>query len=343
MSFLQVQKKIKKGSIAPLYLLLGTEAFLIEETIHTIINKVLPEEQFDFNLSTFELKETPISLAIEEALTIPFMGTHRVVIVKDPLFLTGKDQAKVEHDLNAFENYITNPVQETIFIVVAPYEKLDERKKIVKLLKKQAEIVEATPLNDNELEKWLEARVKQNNVEITPLAKAKLNELLGSNLAMIANELEKLVLYVGQGGTIDEAIVEQLVSKTIEQDVFSLIDHVILQRKKEAFTVLYDLIKLKEEPIKILALLARQFRIIYQVQELTKRGYSQQKIAGALKLHPYAVKLASQQANLFSEKKLLTFIDELAETDYKIKTGKIDKQLGLELFIIKVLGNGTSG
>lgn len=338
MSFLQVQKNIKKGNLSPLYLLYGTEAFLIEETIQKLLNKVLTEDQYDFNLSTYELKETPISVAIEEALTIPFMGTHRVVIVKDPQFLTGKDQSKIEHDLKAFENYILNPVRETIFIIVAPYEKLDERKKIVKLLKKEAEVVEAIPFNDQEMEKWLDGRVKKYDVEITKPGKEMLVQLLGNSLVMIAGEIEKLALYAGKGGVIDETVVQQLVSKTMEQDVFALVDHVVHRRKKEALQVFYELIKQKEEPIKILSLLARQFRILYQVKELSSRGYSQQNIAGTLKLHPYVVKLAHQQGNLFNEKKLLMFIDELAETDFKIKTGKIDKQLGLELFIIKVLG-----
>lgn len=337
MSFLQVQKNIKKGNFASIYLLFGTETFLIEETIHNIINEVLTKDEIDFNLSTFELKETPISAAIEEASTIPFMGKYRVVIVKDPQFLTGKDQTKMEHDLKDLERYLNNPAPETIFIVVAPYEKLDERKKIVKILKKEAEVLEARPFKEQEMEKWIDARVIQYEVEITKLAKEKIIQLLGFRLVMIAGEIEKLALYAGQGGVIDETIVEQLVSKTIEQDIFSFVDHVVHRRKTAALQEFYDLLKQKEEPIKILVLLARQFRIIYQVKELSKRGYSQQKIAGTLKLHPYAVKLANQQGNLFTEKQLLGFIDELAEADFNIKTGKVEKQLALELFIIKVL------
>lgn len=337
MSFLQLQKNIKQGNLASIYLLYGTETYLIEEIIHTLINKVLTKDEIDFNLSSFELKETPISAAIEEASTFPFMGKYRVVIVKDPQFLTGKDQTKVEHDLKAFEDFLSNPAPETIFIVVAPYEKLDERKKIVKLLKKEAEVLEARPFKEQEMEKWIDTRVLQYEVEITKLAKEKIIQLLGFRLVMIAGEIEKLALYAGKGGVIDETIVGQLVSKTIEQDIFSFVDHVVHRRKTAALQEFYDLLKQKEEPFKILVLLARQFRIIYQVKELSKRGYSQQKIAGTLKQHPYVVKLANQQGNLFTEKQLLGFIDELAEADFNIKTGKVEKQLALELFIIKVL------
>lgn len=337
MSFLQVQININKGNLASIYLLYGTESFLIEETIENIINKVLTKDEVDFNLSVFDLKETPISAAIEEAVTIPFMGKNRVVIVKDPQFLTGKDQTKIEHDLKYLESYLINPVPETIFIIVAPYEKLDERKKIVKLLKKEAEILEALPFKGSEMDKWIDARVKQYEVEFTKSAKEKIIQLSGYRLAMIAGELEKLALYAGKGGVIDETIVQQLVAKTIEQDIFSFVDHIVQRRKKEALQVFYDLLKQKEEPIKILALLARQFRIIYQVKQLSKQGYSQQKIVSTLKLHPYVVKLANQQGNLFTEKQLLVFIDELAEADFNIKTGKVEKQLSLELFIIKVL------
>lgn len=340
MSFLSLQTAIGQGKISPVYLLYGTETFLIEEIVQSIINKVLHETELDFNLSTFEMKETPINVAVEEALTLPFIGTNRVVIVKDPIFLTGaKDASKVDHDLKSLETYLANPVKETVFIFVAPYEKLDERKKIVKLLKKEASVLDAKPLNEQEVVKWMMERVKLYEVELTKGAAEKLGQLLGSSLLMISSELEKLSLYVGNGASISEEVVHQLVAKSVEQDVFALIDCVIHKRKKEAFEILYELLRKKEEPIKILALLARQFRNVYQVNELIKRGYSQQKIASTIKLHPYAVKLANQQGRLFDNKTLLTFIDQLADADYQIKSGKMEKHLVLELFLMKVMNN----
>lgn len=340
MDFLTLQSNIHKGILSPMYLLYGTETFLVEEIVHKIINKVLDDTEHDFNLSTFEMKETPINIAVEEALTLPFMGTKKVVVIKDPIFLTGaKDQSKIDHDIKSFEEYIDHPIEETVFIVVAPYEKLDERKKIVKSLKKKAVVFEARSLNEDEIVKWCIERTQQYDVEISKTAAQKLTQLLGNRLMMISMELQKLSLYVGKGGTISEVEVGQLVAKSVEQDVFSLIDCVIHKRKTEAFETLYELLRKKEEPIKILSLLARQFRIIYQVNELVKKGYSQQKVALSLKLHPYAVKLAHQQGRLFDAKTLLSFIDQLAEADYEIKSGKMDKQLVLELFFTRVLNH----
>ncbi|MCD8501265.1 MAG: DNA polymerase III subunit delta [Bacillaceae bacterium] len=183
------------------------------------------------------------------------------------------------------------------------------------------------------------ARAREYEVEITKEASLKLSELLGNRLMMISMELQKLSLYVGKDATITEVEVGQLVAKTVEQDVFTLIDCVIHKRKTEALETLYELLRKKEEPIKILSLLARQFRNIYQVNELIKRGYSQQKVASSLKLHPYAVKLAHQQGRLFEAKRLLSYIDQLADADYQIKSGKMDKQLVLELFFTKVLND----
>ncbi len=340
MDFLTLQANIHKGIISPLYLLYGTETFLVEEIVHKIINSTLDDSEHDFNLSTFEMKEAPINVAIEEALTFPFMGTKKVVIIKDPIFLTAmKDSSKVDHNVKAFEAYIDQPIEETVFIVVAQYEKLDERKKIVKLLKKKAVVFEARPLTETEVVKWSIARAREYEVEITKEASLKLSELLGNRLMMISMELQKLSLYVGKDATITEVEVGQLVAKTVEQDVFTLIDCVIHKRKTEALETLYELLRKKEEPIKILSLLARQFRNIYQVNELIKRGYSQQKVASSLKLHPYAVKLAHQQGRLFEAKRLLSYIDQLADADYQIKSGKMDKQLVLELFFTKVLND----
>ncbi|MGO4887250.1 DNA polymerase III subunit delta [Anaerobacillus sp. MEB173] len=334
MSYIDLQKKIKRKQISPVYLFFGTEQFLIEETLQTLLNATLQESEMEFNLSVYEMKETPVDVAIEDAETLPFFGEKKVVLVKDAYFLTGgKEQAKIEHNIKRLETYVENPVQETIFVLIAPYEKLDERKKIVKLLKQHSEQLNANSLDEKAVKEWIHTYSQEYQIDIPEIAKDRLIQLVGLNLMMITNELEKLTIHVGIGGVIDESIVESLVARTVEQDIFALVDHIVHRRLEKGLRIFYDLLKQKEEPIKILALLARQFRIIYQVKELVRRGYSQKQIAGQIKLHPYVVKLATDQGRLFQDKELLGFLDQLAEADFKMKTGQMEKQLVLELFI----------
>jgi DNA polymerase III subunit delta len=332
-----IWKQIKKKQFAGVYLLYGTESFLIHETIQMLVSHVLNDEEKDFNLSTYDLEETPIELALEDAETFPFMGEKRLVILQNPVFLTSeKTKEKVEHNISKLEEFLNNPSPYSIVVLAAPYEKLDERKKITKELKRKAVIGEAKKLNDPELRNWIKERVLANAVQIEDKAIDKMIMIAGSNLFVLTNEIDKMSLYVGVEKRIDLKTVEMLVSKTLEQNIFELVDKVVHRKIEDALRIYYDLLKQNEEPIKILALLAGQFRLIYQVKELSRKGYGQQQIAGALKQHPYRVKLAAGQATLFSEDELKRMMLLFADADYQMKTGGLNKTMIIEMIFFQL-------
>jgi DNA polymerase III subunit delta len=328
-----VLKEIEQGQFRSLYLIHGTETFIIDDAIKKITNGVLSEEDMEFNLSQYDLSETPIQEAIDDAETIGFMSDRKVVIAKNAIFLTGqKDNSKVEHNLEALEEYIKNPCSSTVFILVAPYEKLDKRKKITKLLSKEAGVIEAAPFNERSADKWIRERAKEMNLSITEGAIGRLLQNVGANLLMLDNELNKMAIYIDEGETITEDIIDDMVAKTLEQNVFTLVEKATARKLDEALTILYDLLRQNEEPIKILALLLRQFRIIFQAKILLQQGLSQKDIAQRLKLHPYAVKVAIDQGKQYDVDELKGILRTLSDLDYQMKTGG-NKQLLLEMFL----------
>lgn len=332
-----VWKEIKQKKLQSIYLLLGREAFLMQETVQLIINAALNDEEKDFNLSIYDMEETSIDTAIEDAETLPFMGEKRVVIIKNPFFLTSeKKKEKVEHKLDKLEQYLNSPAPYTILLFVAPYEKLDERKKITKLLKKQSIVLEMNSLSEKDTIEWITEMAEQEVVYFSKEAIDELMVLTAGDLMILNQELKKISTYVGEGGQVSPDIIRLLVPRTLEQNIFELIDNVIHRRSSEALRIFYDLLKNNEEPIKILSLLVNQFRLILQVKELSGTGYGQQQIANTVKVHPFRVKLALQQAKLFNSDELAKILLELAEADYQMKTGKKDKQLVLELFLLKL-------
>ncbi|MDG5786524.1 DNA polymerase III subunit delta [Evansella sp. AB-P1] len=336
MAYIDIIKRIKKGSLSPVYLLSGSEQYLIEDTIHQLIDHTLAEGEQEFNLTKYDMKEYPIEVAIEDAYTFPFMGGKRVVIINDAYFFsTVKESTKIEHDLKKLENYLEKPAQETVFIIHAPYEKLDERKKIVKLAKKSGEYLDGSPLTEQELKRWIEERGKESNIQLQDDATESLLMLTGGNLMLLSSELKKIFVFVGENGVVTSEVVESLVPRSLEQNVFTLVDGVVKQDINKAWKIYLDLLKQKEEPIKIISLMVRQFRILYQVKQMTQEGYAQKQIAAQLKLHPYVVKLAMGQTRNFQDEELLLLLDQLATMDYEIKTGKIDKNLAVELFFSK--------
>lgn len=332
-----VWKQIKQRKIAPVYLLYGTEAFLINETKQLLLNTILQEDEKEFNFSVYDLDETPIEEALEDAETFPFLGEKKIVFLHNPVFLTAeKKKEKVEHNLAKLEAYLREPAPYTVLVISAPYEKLDERKKITKELKKTATLVEAKKLNELELTNWVKERAKFLGIEISQDAIELILQLVGANLFMLTSEIDKLALYANGKETIDVSIVEKLVSRSLEQNIFALIDKVVQRKLDEALRIYYDLLKQNEEPIKILSLIAGQFRLIYQVKELSRRGYGQQQIASFIKTHPFRVKLAAGQAGKFTDEELSAFMKMLADADYAMKTGSMNKSLLIEMLLFKL-------
>ncbi|RLQ98325.1 DNA polymerase III subunit delta [Falsibacillus albus] len=334
---MDVWKKIEQKQFSRVYLLYGTERFLINETKHKLINNALTEEEMDFNFASYDLEETPIETAVEDAETFPFMGEQRVIFLHNPVFLTAeKTKEKIEHNVKVLEAYLNEPAPYTILVFIAPYEKLDERKKITKLIKKSASIVEAKKLNEHELKTWIRTRASINQVQIDEDAIDMLLVLAGTNLMLLASEVDKLSLYAEDEKRIDREVVEKLTARSLEQNIFELVEKVVRKDIEGALRIYYDLLKQNEEPIKILSILAGQFRLLYQVKELSRKGYGQQQIASYLKVHPYRVKLAAGQAKLFEDNELSRIMDLLATSDLQMKSGGLRKEMIIEMFFFNL-------
>jgi DNA polymerase-3 subunit delta len=125
-----------------------------------------------------------------------------------------------------------------------------------------------------------------------------------------------------------------MITKYDADNIFALTDAVIKKDISTSLSLYQELLKRGEEPIKIIVMLANQFRLIFQVKRLSAKGMNEDKIASQLSVHPYRVKLAKEVR--LSEKELLNYISLLADLDEKIKMGDINKDTGLELFFLKL-------
>ncbi len=334
---MKVWNDFEKKVFDSLYILYGSEEFLIEKTKDLLVQNVLQEDELDFNLTVVDLDESPVETAIEQMDEFPFMGEKRVVILKNAYFLTAAERKrdKIVHDIERLIAYLENPAPFTIAVFIVPYPKLDVRKKVTKLLVKNATVFEAKPMQDRELMSWISNHAKEINVLIDSKAIELLLYMTGGNLQTITSELEKVALHVGAGERITTDIIDRLVVKSLDQNVFALVDKIVHNQRQRAVEMVHDLLVQKEEPIRILAAIARQYRIFAQVKYLCSLGIGAPEIAAKLKISPYPVKLAMQQIGQFSEKELLKKLDQLAEMDFQMKTGYGDKEMLLELFILQ--------
>lgn len=336
MNYTAEMAKITKGQFSPVYLFLGTESYLADSAKQTLIQATLAEDERDLNFGIYDMEEVPVGVALDDAESVPFFGDKRLVIMDRPNFFTAeKSKQKIDHDLVWLENYLKNPPGFTILAFFAPYEKLDERKKITKLLKKTATVIEVNTLSEKEVRHFLKDTIANEGYTMTPEAFELFIQLTDAKLSTAMSELPKLLLFSSDTKQITKSAVNDLVAKSLEQNIFALVEYVLKRQTANALSLYQDLLLQKEDPIKINAILMTQFRLLLQVKFLEKKGYQQGDSAGMLKVHPYRVKLAIQQARKFSEKVLVSAFEGLVDAEYRLKTGQGDKEMQFELFVLQ--------
>ncbi len=161
-------------------------------------------------------------------------------------------------------------------------------------------------------------------------------KLAGDDLNILKQETKKLIDYKDNSKTITKEDIIKVISKNIQPDLYLFIDKLLKKEIKESLEIYYELLLYNEEPIKIIIMIANQFKLMFQTNKLINMGLNQNDIAQKLNVHPYRVKLALEKSYQYHEDDLLKYIEKLADLDYQIKSGKINNKIGLELFILSL-------
>jgi len=319
-----------------IYLIHGSTKPLVEAETDKLLAKLIGNRD-EFNFSQYDMKEIPFETMKEDAMTIPFLSDAKAIVIHNAFVFTG-EKVKTTFDINIDEilKFIEGFEGPNYVIFTVYSDKLDERKKIVKKIKANHDVRKIEPLDEQGMKQVIKTTLNENFKDIKEDALNEMIGLTGIDYSAVMKELDKLVLYSGDAPVITKSDVSQVVSRSLEQNVFLLTDYITTGKKTEAIHLLKDLIHMKEEPIKLLALITSQYRLYYQVKILAEKGYSEQQIAREVKVHPYRVKLSMRKVRQIPLKHLLEVIDACAEADYELKSSYMDKVLILELFILKV-------
>lgn len=312
------------------YLFYGSESFLIKKELLKIIKK---EKIDSINQNYYDLENSDMNDIIEDASTFSLFGDKKAIIVENSYIFTGTTNKKLpEQNLNILSSYLENPNENTILFFLINKETIDKRKKIVNIIKKVGIVKEFSTITD--LKTYVKGMIEPYQIEPSDLT--FLINRVGNQLSILEQEIEKLKTYKDKDLKISKQDILDVTCKTVDIDIFSLIDNIVIKNKEKALESYHEMLKLGEEPIKIIIMLANQFRMMYQSKQLIKKGYSEKDIASHLDIHPYRIKLALEKSRNFQENTLLTYLEQLAQLDYEIKSGRIDKNIGLELFILNI-------
>ena len=307
------------------YLLYGLENFFIDKEIKNIINNGKFD---DISISRYDLENDLITSIIDDANTISLFDSNKLIIV-DNAFIFSRTTKKIDN-VELIEEYLNNPNPNTTIVFIDRLENIDSVKKIVKSIKNNGVIKEFNPLkniNNSVKEMFDDYKIDTSTLDYF------INRV-GSNLEIISSEIDKLKLYKLDNKIITKDDINNISTENINVDIFKFVDDIINKNKKDAIKSYRELLKINEEPIKIIAILASKFRLMYQACTLTKKGLTEDKISEILGIHKYPVHLAIIAGYKYNQELILKYLNDLADLDIGIKTGTKDKELALELFIL---------
>jgi DNA polymerase-3 subunit delta len=328
-------------TLSNVYVILG-QADYFQRRLKRGFKQQVPAEEQTMNFASYDMDTVPLAVALDDAMAAPFFGERRVVCIDNPQFLTGETKKqKVEHDIDSLQKYLESPMPSTVLVFFAPYDKLDARKKVTKQLKKVATIVEINQFSERDVRQFVTDQLKQDGYTLEPAALNDLIQRTDADLTLIMSELPKLELYTLPEKTITQAAISGLVTQTLTQNVFDLVNRVLAKNTAGAVTLYRELLQAKEEPLKINAILQGQFRLLIQTKVLAKQGYSQGKLASILKVHPYRIKLALQTHRRFQLTDLNRAYLGLFRVEKQMKSTTMDPELLFSLFMTQFAGTAA--
>jgi DNA polymerase-3 subunit delta len=266
----------------------------------------------------FELKESGLEAALAAARTLPMFAKRRLVVGR------GVDQLKAD-ELADLPAYVADPNPSTVLVLTA--EKVDGRLKPFVALRKAGFVHEFPRLRDRELPSWIAREATARKIAIEPDGAQALAEAAGPDLGRLAQALEQLALYVGEGGRIRRADVEELVAETRERGVFELTKAIGEGNTARALSLLGNMLANREPPLRLQFMLVRQLRQIWRAKELAGKNVSRNEIAAAVGIAPFFLDDVLVPARRMSVAALERSFRRLYQSDRTLKSARIDPDL----------------
>ena len=350
------------------YLLHGDDEF----TNHEHLKKLRQEGDFAYNEDTYNGAETDLTTITTTCSTYPFLAEQRLVVVEGlPKKRRGEESAaqapgvasahageaggrggKTRKGKKAgkggtvgragFEKALVEYIPllpDTTVLVVLVDEMLDASNPLLKAAKTHGTAIHSTLPKGAALESWIGKRAKSIGVTIRPDAAAMLANFIGSQLRLLANELDKLAMYAGGSAVITVDDVRKLSAQVQEARVFDLTDALAQRNRKQALDILHDLLADGEAPLRLISTITSQVRSLILVKELSQKGMRAAEIASTAGLSPFVAEKALRQIGKFTVSQLENSYRQLLATDAALKRSRMTPEMALDLLVVNFGGN----
>ena len=318
-----IDQDIKSGEFSRIYLLYGEEAYLRRSYKNKLKNALVSEGD-TMNYAYFEGKSVNPKAVIDLAETMPFLAGHRVIVIENSGFF--------KSSCEELASYLTDVPESTVIIFVES--EADKRGKMYKAVKAHGRAVEMPAQKEDKLKAWAAGILKREGRNIRETTMNLFLTKTGTDMENIENELEKLICYTAGRDIIEDEDVEAVCTVRVQNHIFDMVNAIAEKKQEQAFRLYYDLLTLKEPPMRILFLIARHFNLLLQVKEMGRSIRDTRVISEKTGLHGFVVGKYVAQAKRFQTETLRKAVEDCVAAEEAVKTGKMNDVMSVELLIV---------
>lgn len=322
----QISEDIKQGNFKQAYLLYGEERYLRRQ-YRDRLRKALCGEDDTMNTHFYEGKNINLGEIIDLAETLPFLAERRVIFISNSgLFKSGGEK---------MAEYLAAPNGSTFFVFTES--EVDKRSKLFKTVQSKGYAADFAVQDEKTLKRWIGGTLGREGKKITENTVQQFLTKTGTDMENIQMELEKLICYCMDKEVVTDEDVEAVCTTRISSHIFDMINAIADKKQKEALELYYDLLALKEPPMRILFLIARQCNMLLQAKELKSKGHDRRSIASKIGVPPFAAGKYLAQASRFKPEKLRQAVVKCVEAEEAVKSGRMNDVMSVEILILSVL------
>lgn len=319
----RLNEDIKTGQLKNLYLLYGEEAYLRRQYRDRLKSAIIGDDTMNYHY--FEGKDISVGEIIDLAETMPFFAEKRLIVLENSgLFKSGGEQ---------LAEYLINQAESTTFLLVEA--EVDKRSRLYKTVQSKGTVTEFGVQDETTLKRWVLGMMKKEGKQITSATLEYFLDKTGTEMENIRKEAEKLFCYCMNKDIITAEDIEEICTKQLSNHIFDMISAIAEKKQQKALELYYELLALKEPPMRILFLIARQFNLLMQVLELKGRGLQNKTIGEKVGLPGFIAGKYVSQCTHFSKEELRQAVEDCVEAEEAIKTGRMNDNMSVELLIIK--------
>lgn len=329
----QLKEHIKTHAFKPVYLFSGEEKYLLDVYLKRMIDVIFDGQDKTMNLDSFNQDTKDFEKVLGSLETLPFFADKRVVVLDNLDLFNTKNKAKAE----SLSKKIESVKETTICFIIE--DSIDKRVSLFKYINTNGYFCEFTFMDEQELIQFLGRELQKHSIKISTQVAKYFLTTVGFELNIINKEVSKLIDYLGNEEIVTIEAIDDVCIKHIEAKIFELVDAIGSRQREKAMVLYQDMIAVKEPETRILFMISRQISLIFQVKLMQEKRVNIATIAKKVKVPEFVAKKLVMQSQKFSIENLNEHIKSLVDLEYGFKSGKIELNTGMELFILQMCRN----